>query len=223
MSIIVVQYKCYNPSSVLSKGQGNNGISEIGGTSMPQKFRNEDGGASFASGRNEWRRVPLHTWFIYGYGDIEHRYCGGLKTIRAEFEPGPIHGSGYWSKSNIVIPGRRRNAEYTSCKCYYNGKQTIITSSEEYIHRKKRIAIGKGSNNKTPFAFKDNDICSDKSAGGNHTQHPNRLAVADAKRRCRNGGYVVPPKCRGGGCRQPQGWPVTQLLGGTACQGWNTK
>ena len=216
MSITIVQYKCSNPSSVLSKDRGDNGISKIGGTSMPQKFRNEDGGASFASGRKEFIKVAYSSADILG----DARFCGGPKAIRADMQtPKSVAlNGGEWSKSNIVIPGRRRNAEYTSSKCCYNGKQSIVTSSEQYIDRKKRIAIGRGTSSQTPFAFKDNDVC---SATG--TQHPNHLAVADAKRRCRNGGYVVPPKCRGGGCGQPQGWPVTRLLGGTTCQGWNTK
>ena len=216
MPLTVVQYKCSNSSSVLSKNRGDNGISETLGVSMPQKFRNEDGGASFASGRMGYIKAAQYSGDILG----DAQFCKGQKAVRADMQITKYIAleEGKWSRSNIVIPGRRRNAEYTSSKCCYNGKQSIVTSSEEYINRKKRIAIGRGTISQTPFAFKDNDVC---SATG--TQHPNHLAVADAKRRCRNGGYVVPPKCRGGGCGQPQGWRVTSLLGGTACHGWNTK
>ena len=216
MSLTIVQYYCSNSSSALLKGRGNNGISEISGISMPQKFRNEDGGASFASGRKGYIKAAQYSGDILG----DARFCGGQKAVRADMQTTEYVAleGGKWSRSNIVIRGQRRNAQYISSKCCYNGKQSIVTSSEEYIDRKKRIAIGRGTISQTPFAFKDNDICA-----STNTQHPNRLAVADAKRRCRNGGYVVPPKCRGGGCGQPRGWPVTPLLGGAACQGWNTK
>jgi hypothetical protein len=64
-------------------------------------------------------------------------------------------------------------------------------SSQELINRRKNIAIGRGSQNrKDGLSFNDNNL------NGSHT---NYLAVSDARRRTRNGGYVVPPKCRGKG------------------------
>ena len=78
------------------------------------------------------------------------------------------------------------------------------------IERKKNKAIGKGIQTGPDgyLTFADNNL---------NNNHTNNLSVTNARRRCRNGGYVVPPKCRGNGktagCGMMGGNPVTPLLG----------
>jgi hypothetical protein len=103
--------------------------------------------------------------------------------------------NGSWSRSNHTIHNRHRNQIACNASaggtCLLNGKQNNIMSSQELISRRKNRAIGQGSKNtKDGLSFNDNNL------NGTHT---NYLAVSNARRRTRNGGYVVPPKCRGHG------------------------
>jgi hypothetical protein len=103
--------------------------------------------------------------------------------------------NGSWSRSNHTIHNRHRNQIACNASaggtCLLNGKQNNIMSSQELISRRKNRAIGQGSKNtKNGLSFNDNNL------NGTHT---NYLAVSNARRRTRNGGYVVPPKCRGHG------------------------
>ena len=69
-------------------------------------------------------------------------------------------------------------------------------TSQERISRIKGIAIGKGS------TIKANNSSSELSFNANNNPkniYTNNLAVTNARRRTRNSGYVVPPKCRGHG------------------------
>ena len=100
-----------------------------------------------------------------------------------------------WSTSNHTIGNRRRNN--VGCggsapnTCLINGKQNNIMSSQELISRRKNRAIGQATRNTdNGLSFNDNNL------NGTHT---NYLAVSNARRRTRNRGYVVPPKCRGHG------------------------
>lgn len=103
--------------------------------------------------------------------------------------------NGTWSRSNHTIHNRHRNQVACSASaggtCLLNGKQNNIMSSQELISRRKNRAIGQASKNtNNGLSFNDNNL------NGSHT---NYLAVSNARRRTRNGGYVVPPKCRGHG------------------------
>ena len=69
---------------------------------------------------------------------------------------------------------------------YVTGKPINIQSSDQYIQRKKNLAIGKGSmpgfnNGSTDLSFKSN-------------KNSNINTSNDARRRCRSGGCVAPKK-----------------------------
>ena len=207
MSLTVVHYGCSNPASVPIKQHTPNGMTEVP-RGMPQKTGFADDTTTFAIGRQVYISAPQCHSIIKGNTASTSIRVDSSSSGKCN----PVIPNTKWSYNKITIPGQRRNAKYTEPRCCANGKKTVVTSSEQYIERKKNIAIGKGSStlgleNKQgnkKLTFNDNN------ENGNHT---NYLTVANAKRRCRNSGYVVPPKCRGGGCNQPRGWPVTQLLG----------
>lgn len=184
MTITVVQYKCSNPASIPLKQGGNNAITNIP-RGMPQKFRFADGENSFAIGRNVYINTPQCHSIIKGPNQftsirVDSASDGTCsKTL-------PNDG---WSNTKITISGRRRNALYSNAgeRCCGNGKMSIISSGDEYIERKKNRAIGKGS-----------------SVVGEQNNHlsfqgiASKMTATQARRKVRNSGYVVPPKCRGG-------------------------
>ena len=223
MSITVVQYKCSNPASVPLKQAKNNAITDVP-QGMPQKFRYADGGNSFSLGRNTYVNAPQCHSIIKGNDPFT--------SIRVDSQAGttcnktlPNEG---WSHTKITIPGKRRNALYANTnlnentQCCRNGKMTIVASSDEYIERKKNRAIGKGS---STVGLMDKQGNNELAFQGISDQ----MTVTQAKRKVRNRGYVVPPKCRGGGglsssggmsvslgsgkCGQSTGWDVTPLFG----------
>jgi hypothetical protein len=93
-----------------------------------------------------------------------------------------------------------------------NGKQNNIMTSQEMIERKKNKTIGWASSiNKTDTNKKLSFSAVDSETNKIYTNH---LEVSNAKRRTRNSGYIVPPKCRGGNeyCGTA-GYSVSTLLG----------
>jgi hypothetical protein len=204
MTITVVQYRCGNPSSVPLKQSRNNAITNVP-RGMPQKFRNADGSTTFSLGRNVYVNAPQCHSIIAGKTPFSSIRVDTQADVNCKET---IQNTG-WSHTNITISGQRRNALYsnTSQRCCENGKMSIVSSGDEYIERKKNRAIGKGSNpnpqNNYPLSFQGNEA---------------RMVATQARRKARSSGYVVPPKCRGGGlgggCGQPGGWAVTPLFHG---------
>ena len=223
MTITTVQYKCSNPPSVPLKQGGDNAITNVP-RGMPQKFRYADGENSFSLGRNVYVNAPQCHSVIRG----PDQFTSIRVDSRVSAEDGtcsktlPNEG---WSHTKITIPGKRRNALYANTtlnentKCCTNGKMTIVTTGDEYIERKKNRAIGKGS---SVVGQPGNQLSFQGIA--------DQMTATQARRKVRNSGYVVPPKCRGGGglsstggmsvslgggkCGQPTGWDVTPLFYG---------
>ena len=216
MTVTVVQYKCSNPASVPLKQGKNNAITNVP-RGMPQKFNVADGEASFAMGRNIYVNTPQCHSIIKGpnqFTSIRVDTSVNSKTCNKN-----IPNTG-WSNTKITIPGKRRNALYSNAgeRCCTNGKMSVVTSGDEYIERKKNRAIGKASST----------IGQSGNALG-FQGITDQITATQARRKVRSSGYVVPPKCRGGGglnsvggisvsigsgkCGQPTGWPVTQQFG----------
>jgi hypothetical protein len=221
MSITVVQYKCSNPASVPLKQAKNNAITNVP-QGMPQKFRYADGGNSFSLGRSVYTLAPQCHSIIKGNNPFT--------SIRVDSQAGTscnkIVANEGWSTTKIVVANRSRNALYSNAneRCCENGKMTIVSSADEYIERKKNRAIGKGSSTVGLMNKQGNN---ELAFRGIATQ----MTATQARRKVRNSGYVVPPKCRGGGglgstggieavslgggkCGQPTGWDVTPLFHG---------
>jgi len=222
MSITVVKYKCSNPASISLKQAKNNAITDVP-QGMPQKFRFADGENSFSLGRAVYTNAPQCHSVIKGGNPFT--------SIRVDSQAGrncnkTLPNTG-WSHTRITIPGKRRNALYANTnlnentKCCTNGKMTIVASSDEYIERKKNRAIGKGSSTVGLMNKQGNNQLSFQGI-------TEQMTATQARRKVRNSGYVVPPKCRGGGdatgsgtsmnccsgkCGQPTGWAVTPLFG----------
>ena len=159
-------------------------------------------GHHFSTGRKVYVDAPQYSDIIPGNTPYQ--------SIRVDSHTSSVDIN--WSSTKITIPGQRRNALYeTQTRCCQNGKMTVVSSADEYIERKKNRAIGRGISSSSGFlTFADNNL---------QGKHTNFLSVINAKRRCRNGGYIVPPKCRGNGkfagagCGKVGGAPVTTLLG----------
>lgn len=227
-SILVVKYSpnfgygTSNPASIPLKQYIQNGATNVN-AGMPQKTGYADNTATFGQGRNKF--IKASTCSIYLQDESNPLNCNtGVIRVDAtnvknqeiecknlykvhpliqngEYTPNKdaisSYGlqSGTWSRSNHTIHNRQRNQVACSASsggtCLLNGKQNNIMSSQELINRRKNIAIGRGSQNtNNGLSFNDNNL------NGSHT---NYLAVSDARRRTRNGGYIVPPKCRGQG------------------------
>ena len=189
MSITVIKYKCGNPASIPLKQADNNAITNVS-RGMPTKFRNADGESSFSLGRNAYVKAPQCNAIIVGdtpYNSIrvDSRPLANVNTNTYEFyyDCNQIYPNSGWSNTKITIPGQRNNALYkTNTRCCKNGKMTQVTSSDEYITRKKNRAIGKGSNttlNNTQLSFQGTTTA---------------MEATQARRKIRNRGYVVPPK-----------------------------
>lgn len=208
MSVTVVKYYCSNPASIPLKQNSHVRYATVK-SGMPAKFAYADGGTSFALGRRVMIDAPQCSSIIKGPTPYSSIRVDSYQTSAGSCEK--VLSNEGWSKAKITIPGQRRNALYeTQTRCCQNGKMSVITSGDEYIERKKNRAIGKGIRQGSDgyLTFADNNLT------GNNT---NYLAVTNARRRCRNSGYVVPPKCRGNGktagCGMRGGNPVTPLLG----------
>ena len=241
MSIRVIHYGSSGSASVPLRQYINNSVSNVL-MGMPDKPRTADGTTRFAKGRMIFNRTfPSNVLLIdlknrycsenkvIRVDNLPHNYDDtpnqGDNVPGNDIVPGLQESQPYnsnpsqiiyvkkndWSTTKHTLSGHRRNQIYTCGPrraCLVNGKQNQIISSDELIQRKKNNAIGRGSmppkNNQT-LSFNANNL------NGNHT---NYLETTNAKRRTRNSGYVVPPKCRGG--REAPvgttGWPVTPLF-----------
>lgn len=226
MSTTVIRYSPHfgygtsNPTSISLKQYIQNGATNVD-AGMPQKTGYADNTSTFAQARRAFTKAPICS--VYAYGNLQCNtgvvrveglevppYVGCndifntkpyIQNGKAEFTkesegaPTVLRMANVWSTSNHTIANRRRNN--VGCggsapnTCLINGKQNNIMSSQELISRRKNRAIGQATRNtKDGLSFNDNNL------NGTHT---NYLAVSNARRRTRNGGYVVPPKCRGHG------------------------
>ena len=269
MTITVVRYNpFFNIPSIPLRQVYNNSITKTEG-GMPLKSGFADNSSTFSEGRRKFIKAPICSLYLYnnlncrtGAVRVEgleippYGSCNEMVPTNPYIENGvpklpyPDLGVPYvfqaglvWSRSNHTIHNRRRNnigcGGSAPNTCLLNGKQNNIMTSQERISRIKGIAIGKGStinpnNSSTELSFSQND-------NPKKNIYTNHLAVTNAKRRTRNSGYVVPPKCRGrasgptppfgalgnagtgfdnnkgsnfskNSCGQ-RGWPVTPLMG----------
>ena len=230
MSLLVVRYPySQNLASIPLKQNINNGATIVE-QGMPMKPRYADNTATFSQGRQIFLNTPLNNRQLFN-----NLNCN-TGTIRVEtsdldkkskyVNPENWPSQDNWSRSNHTIHNRKRNqigcTGSSPSTCLLNGKQNNITTSQEFISKKKNLAIGKGSKNTDKgLSYNDNNL---------YGAHTNYISVYDAKRRTRNGGYIVPPKCRGRGSGPTppyvissnnatyscgtKGWPVSELLGG---------
>jgi hypothetical protein len=213
---------------------------------MPQKTGYADGTNTFAKGRQVFTRASTSTAYLIdpkgpqpGYGGSTIRVDShvlkpnGTNAPYIETQTQNIEVGGANKFSYSTLPtgwSIHRQGPTRSYRPIVNGKQNEIMSSAELIARRKNNAIGKGSipgansSNTNPLSFNANNL---------YGSHTNFLEVTNARRRCRNSGYVVPPKCRvgpiagpyihstlptakgaqrAGNCGRKGGTPVTPLL-----------
>ena len=156
----------------------NNGIvpKGVGWGGMPQKFYGADGNSSFAIGRKIYNKNEKEIWNSSTNGRYSQELtdafknksqcCNNQSTIRGQKNPG-----------NRLFRHTQEVGKPVS------GNKSIVTTSDEYIRRKKNMAIGKGSDPKTSEAFGLKGIA-------------NTMTARQSLRRARSSGQVVPPKCR---------------------------
>jgi len=270
MSTTVVRYNpnfgygTSNPASIPLKQYIQNGVVRVS-RGMPMKPRFADNSSTFAQGRNKFVKTPNCSIYLKDKNNPINCNTGVIRVDGTNdcnqiniVEPQIINGNisltdksqldnqaRTWSRSNHTIHNRRRNQLGCSGSavntCLLNGKQNIVMTADELINRKKNKSIGRGSSG---LQNKDGSKSYELSFNSNNLNgsHTNNLVVSSAKRRTRNSGYVVPPKCRGhaSGPRGPfgalqnqgtgfdyssginpipknmcgtRGWPVTPLLG----------
>ena len=203
MSIKVVQYprgNGVNVAPVSIKQYINNGATLVpGGGGMPMKPRYADNSTTFAIGRQAYTNTPVGFGFVQDY-DTKLQCSTG--SIRVDIKPNPNEYN-ITAKSLVKNPTLTQNTWSTSSyraptRTNYiniqNGKMSKVLSSDEHINRRKNLAIGRGTYGSTKpwsegaLSFNANNL---------YGSHTNYLEVTNARRRTRNGGYVVPPKCRG--------------------------
>ncbi len=239
MTLTVVSYTP-NISSIPLKQYSNVRYTNFEG-GMPMKSGFADNTSNFSQGRTLFTKSANS--FQYLYDDYKSKNCntGVIRVDNSLTNPNVMSKSktyicdsknnnennneNTWSRSNHTIHNRSRNMSFDILseqgKCLLNGKQNNIMTSQEMIERKKNKTIGSASsvvksniNKKLSFSAVDSDT---------NKIYTNHLEVSNAKRRTRNSGYIVPPKCRGKGngstppfnsknCGNP-GWAVSTLLG----------
>lgn len=190
MSVNVINYNpyCQITANFPIKQSLNNGWTAkgvIGG--MPQKFDVADGTNTFAMGRKVYTNIKNIGEGVGGVirGASDGRYGPDLvnafvqnpncciTTVRSEKNPG-----------NILFRHVREVGKPVS------GNKSMVCSSDDYIQRKKNVAIGKGTN---PNSISLTNYNSDKRLGfkGDTSQ----MDINRARRKARSSGYIVPPKC----------------------------
>ena len=211
MSTTVVHYSASNPAIIPLKQYVDNGATNIY-RGMPQKTGYADGTASFAKGRGVFTRASTSTGFLID-PKAPHYRCGSSSVVRVDSHALKRNGSTdpYVNNPDVMIkvggprseaPNRfsfsalptgwsiHRRGPTRSYQPLVNGKQNEIMSSAELISRRKNNAIGRGSippSDNAALSFNANNL---------YGSHTNLLETSNARRRCRNSGYVVPPKCR---------------------------
>tara|TARA_A100001015_G_scaffold212085_1_gene237816 strand:- start:1134 stop:1793 length:660 start_codon:yes stop_codon:yes gene_type:complete len=207
-NLIVVKYSLSNNSSIPKKQYIQNNYSTVQ-NGMPQKTGFADGTSQFSQGRKYYIKSPkcnfylqdknnqnncINTVRVEGYNKSLYDNYNKIIYTNSIFFNKDGNSINQWSTSNHHIHNKRRSQlgcdSSSASKCMINGKQNNIMSSQELISKRKNNAIGKGTaqqSNTNLIAFNDNNL---------NNAHTNFIAVKDAKRRTRNQGYVVPPKCQ---------------------------
>ena len=242
MSTTVVHYSCSNPSSVLGRQYIDNGATKVY-RGMPQKTGYADGTASFATGREVFTKASTATAYLIDPNRAQPGRGGSVIRVDSHIlKPNGLNNPYVKTPTQIIqvdavnqfshstLPtgwSIHRRGPTRSTRPIVNGKQNQIMSSAELVSRRKNNAIGRGSipaKQDAALSFNANNL---------YGSHTNFLEATNARRRCRNSGYVVPPKCRvgpvvgpyihstasatagtqrTGNCGKKGGWPVTPLL-----------
>ena len=215
MSQITVVSYTPNISSIPRRQYIENGVTNVSG-GMPMKSSTSDNSSTFSQGRKEFLKVPTNTFYLQDInkpiqcttGFIRVDGINNKKTTKYTVEPQIQNGTyntyqnievGQWSRSNHTISNRKRNqltcSGTASNTCLLNGKKNNIMSSQELISRRKSTTIGNASSAKKTIVNGESNY--QLSFNTNNLDNPlaNNLEVSNAKRRTRNSGYVVPPKC----------------------------
>ena len=252
-ALTVVHYSC-KPASIPLKQNIDNGATNVY-RGMPQKTGYADGTNTFAKGRQVFTRASTATAYLIdpngpqpGYGGSAVRVDSHILQPNGQSDPyittptqtifvdplpekGGVGGANQFSFSTLPTGWSiHRQGPTRSYQPLVNGKQNQIMSSAELVARRKNNAIGRGSipgtnaSTSNPLSFNANNL---------YGSHTNFLETTNARRRCRNSGYVVPPKCRvgpiagpyiqgtnpanpgtqrTGNCGHKGGWPATPLL-----------
>jgi hypothetical protein len=222
--LTVVQY-CGKPASIGNpiRQYIDNGATNVY-RGMPQKTGYADGTASFAKGRGVFTRAATATAYLIDPRRAVGCRAGGGSVIRVDshiIQPTGLNDPYVENPIQIIqvgqpgqlLNGKRigdtanqfsfstlptgwsihRRGPTRSYRPLLNGKQNQIMSSAELISRRKNNAIGRGS-----IMAKDDRLGLSFNANNLNGAHTNFLETTNARRRCRNSGYVVPPKCRVG-------------------------
>lgn len=206
MSTRVVHYprgEYSNPSSIPIRQYSDVRLSKKNLiNAMPAKPRFADNNSTFSQGRKIYLNAPICSSYIISNNMNSKNYMVGpncstgairvdaLKdnkcssVINQTKDPRNTN-SNIWTRSNYSAPTRRKNIPVL------NGKKNNVMSSQELISRRKNISIGEGTNinlsKQKTLSFYQNNY---------DNSHTNYLEANRARRRTRNSGYVVPPKCR---------------------------
>ena len=161
------------PASFPIKQNLNNSLTQIK-MGMPQKFGVSDGNANFSQGRKSFLTTPTCSSIIRGLGPF-------VSSIRVDSNTpncSNILNNKGWSHTSMHTVNSRHTTRVLTA-----GKKSEVSSSDQYIQRKKNKAIGLGSTNikSESFSFATNDKT-------NVTNRNQSLA------RCRSGGCVAPAK-----------------------------
>jgi len=253
MSTTVVHYSCSNPSSVPGRQYVDNGATNVY-KGMPQKTGYADGTASFASGREVFTKASTATSYLIDPNGPQPGRGGSVIRVDSHIlQPNGLNYPYVKTPTRLIQLGEanqfshstlptgwsiHRRGATRSTRPIVNGKQNQIMSSAELVSRRKNNAIGRGSipaKQDAALSFNANNL---------YGSHTNFLETTNARRRCRNSGYVVPPKCRvgpvagpyihstaptstgqqrAGNCGSKGGWPVTPLLASSSLSVLNKK
>lgn len=148
-------------------------------TLMPSKFQSSDGSNTFSTGRRVFLQTSSTTIPTTNTQLIKMYQKAKLYNIQAN--------CGHLKSDPLQSASCTENCKYTA-----PSKFIKTQSSDQYIQRRKNLAIGKGTqaheqttpDNKSPKYYSS-------FATSNFT---NANTVRQALRRNRNSGYVVPPK-----------------------------
>ena len=216
MSQITVVSYTPNISSIPRRQYIENGVTNVSG-GMPMKSSTSDNSSTFSQGRKEFLKVPTNTFYLQDINKpiqcttgfirvdgINNKNTQNTYNVEPQIQNGAYNTYqnievGQWSRSNHTISNRKRNqltcSGTASNTCLLNGKKNNIMSSQELISRRKSTTIGNASSAKKTLLNSEDNYQLSFNTNNLDDTHTNYLEVSNAKRRTRNSGYVVPPKC----------------------------
>ena len=148
-------------------------------TLMPSKFQSSDGSNTFSTGRRVFLQTSSTTIPTSNTQLIEMYKTAKLYNIEAN--------CGHLKSQPIQSENCTKNCKYVA-----PSKFIKTQSSDQYIQRRKNLAIGKGTqaHEQTTHYKKTPEYYSSFAT----SYDSNMNTVRQALRRNRNSGYVVPPK-----------------------------